>query len=91
MLIDHVYGGQPAPPTDPGCPHTNRGDVNCDGFVAIARDHEGRWKIAPEGQRPQDLHAVSTRHLVIDHQDLIGTRSVHGEPGIAITGMICFS
>lgn len=32
LLIDHVYGGQPAPPSDPSCPHVDRGDVDCNGY-----------------------------------------------------------
>lgn len=31
VLIDHIFFGAPAPPTDPGCPHLDRGDFNCDG------------------------------------------------------------
>jgi hypothetical protein len=32
ILIDHVFGGQPAPPTDSACTHIDRGDVDCSGF-----------------------------------------------------------
>lgn len=32
-LIDYIFFAAPAPTTDPGCPHTNRSDFNCDGLT----------------------------------------------------------
>lgn len=32
LLIDHVLGGQPAPPADSSCPHVDWGDIDCSGF-----------------------------------------------------------
>jgi choice-of-anchor B domain-containing protein len=31
FIIDHVFTGGDQPTQDPGCPHLDRGDVNCDG------------------------------------------------------------
>lgn len=34
-LIDYIFRNAGAPPTDPGCPHINRSDVNCDGVPNV--------------------------------------------------------
>lgn len=31
VFIDHLFAGGVQPPTDPTCPHIDRGDYNCDG------------------------------------------------------------
>jgi hypothetical protein len=31
-LIDYVFSGAAQPAKDPKCPHSDRGDVNCDGM-----------------------------------------------------------
>jgi hypothetical protein len=33
ILIDYIFTGSAPPPQDPGCPHSNRADVDCTGFV----------------------------------------------------------
>jgi hypothetical protein len=33
ILVDYIFAGSAPPSTDPGCPHSNRADVDCTGFT----------------------------------------------------------